>query len=134
MPILVHPLVVHFPVALWLTSALFDLLYLRRGERFYFRASQFLIGLGLLGALISIGAGFVDYVAVKPDDIGPAFINRHRVHSLIAYAATLIYGANFVARWRRPEMSRRWIMALLVIGAGLISYTGWLGGEIRLVM
>ena len=43
---LFHPPLVHFPIALWLTSALFDVLYLRRGERFHFRAAQNPIGLG----------------------------------------------------------------------------------------
>src|SRR2546428_1481032 len=35
MPLLFHPLVVHFPVALWLTSFLFDLLGLWKKESFF---------------------------------------------------------------------------------------------------
>ncbi|MDR7543121.1 MAG: DUF2231 domain-containing protein [Armatimonadota bacterium] len=134
MPTLYHPLVVHFPVALWLTSALFDILYLRTGERFHLRAAQYLVGLGLLGALASVVTGFVDYGPLVREGIGQAFVDRHRVHSLLAYGAILVYAVAFYLRWRFPRPARAALAALTVGGAALIAYVGWLGGELRLVM
>jgi uncharacterized membrane protein len=134
MNLLIHPLVVHFPVGLWLTSALFDILYIRTGDRFHFRAALFLIGLGLLSAAVSIAAGFVDYYAVNPEEMGRAFVDRHHIHQWLAYAATAVYAASFLARWRKPAIGRGWIGALLVIGAALISLVGYIGGELRMVM
>lgn len=134
MPFLYHPWVVHFPIALWLTSALFDLLYLRGGDLFFSRASRFLIGLGLLGAVVSIVSGFVDFRPLVAEGIGQAFVDRHRLHSTLAYASTIVYLVSFVLRWRRPNLGRAAIAVLLVLGAGLILGAGYLGGEVRRVM
>ena len=134
MPFLYHPLVVHFPVALWLTSCLFDLLYARTRERFFAAAAMYLIGLGLLGAAASIIAGFVDYVPLVAEGIGQAFVDRHRVHSLLAYATTVVYAGMFLARWRRQTTPQGLHLAVALAGAALISLTGWFGGEIRRVM
>lgn len=134
MPFLYHPLVVHFPVALWLTSFLFDLLYASRGQPFYATASRYLIGLGLLAALVSIGTGFVDYLPLVAEGVGQAFIDQHRIHSLLAYASTVVYGATFVLRWRGRAMSRGVYAGMAIAGAALIAATGYLGAEIRRVM
>lgn len=134
MRLLIHPLVVHFPVALWLTSALFDLLYARSGDRFHFRAAKFLIGLGLLGAAGAILTGFADVRGFNPEDVGPAFIARHRTHLAFSLAATAVYAASFYARWRSPAIGRGALLGLMLLGAALIAWTGWLGGELRMVM
>jgi uncharacterized membrane protein len=133
MPFLWHPLVVHFPVALWLTSFLFDLLYVRTGERFYGLAARYLIGLGLLGASLAVVSGFADYRPLVAQGIGQAFVDRHRLHSLLAYAATVVYLALFLLRWRR-RLQGGWLLTLAAAGAALIAVTGYLGGEIRRVM
>ena len=133
MRFLYHPLIVHFPIALWLTSALFDVLYLSRGDRFYDRASHLLIGLGLLGAMVSIVSGFVDFRPLVAEGIGQAFVDKHRVHSVLAYGATLIYLVSFLLR-RRRTVSRATITVLMVLGAGLIAATGYIGADVRGVM
>lgn len=131
---LLHPMAVHFPVALWLTSALLDLLYVRRGDLFHFRAARGLIGLGLLGAAVSIATGFADALPIVAGGVGQAFVDRHRIHQVFAYLATLLYAVSFLIRWRRPNVGRVVVAALMVAGAALIAVTGWLGGELRLAM
>lgn len=134
MPTLIHPLVVHFPVALWLVSALLDILYLSRGDRFYLRASRYLIGIGLLGAVASIGSGFFDYIPLVAEGIGEAFVVQHRGHSVFAAAATAVYTASYWARRRQEVPGRGVLVTLLVLGAALVAWAGWLGGELRRVM
>ncbi|MGQ0548588.1 MAG: DUF2231 domain-containing protein [Armatimonadota bacterium] len=131
MPFLFHSPVVHFPVALWLTSALFDILYLGTADQFHGRAAQFLIGLGLLGAVVAIVTGFIDYRPLVAEGIGDAFIARHRVHAVFAYASTVAYLVSFLLRWRRPLLGRAVTAVLLVVGAALIGITGYIGGEVR---
>lgn len=128
-----HPLVVHFPIALWITSALFDLLYLWRGEAFHARAAKVLIGLGLLGALVAVGTGYLDLGRFSPEELGPAFLGLHRTHQAFAVAATLTYAASFAVRLRRTP--GRGVVALLALtGAVLIGWAAWLGGELRMRM
>ncbi|MDQ7840674.1 MAG: DUF2231 domain-containing protein [bacterium] len=134
MKYLLHPLAVHFPVALWLTSALLDLLYVRTRDLFHFRAARGLIGLGLLGALVSVATGFADALPLVAEGVGQVFVDRHRVHQVFAYLATLLYTVSFLIRWRRPSVGGAVVAALMVAGAVLIAVTGWLGGELRLAM
>lgn len=134
MPFLYHPLVVHFPVALWLTSFFFDVLYAGTRERFYTMTSRYLIGLGILAALVAIVLGFVDYRPLVAQGVGQAFIDRHRVHSLLAYASTLVYAGIFLLRWRGRQASAAAYVGMAAVGAVLIAVTGYLGGEIRRVM
>ena len=131
---LFHPLVVHFPVALWLTSALFDLLHAINPNRFHSRAAQYLIGLGMLAAIVSIDLGFCDAIPLVKEGVGQKFVDGHAAHQVWALAATAFYALSFLFRWRRPEIGRVATIVLLAIGAVLISVTGYLGGEIRLVM
>jgi len=134
MQFLYHPLTVHFPIALWLTSALFDAIFVAIGDRFYDRASRILIGLGLGGAVVAILLGFIDFRPLVAQGIGQAFVDKHRIHSVLAYAATFVYLLNFLLRWLRPKVSRAAIAVLMLLGAGLIAATGFIGGEVRSVM
>ncbi|HEU5300273.1 MAG TPA: DUF2231 domain-containing protein [bacterium] len=134
MPFLWHPLVVHFPLALWLTSFLFDLLYARTSERFYAVASRYLIGLGVAGALVAVLTGFVDYRPLVAQGIGQAFVDQHGLHSWLAYAATVLYAGIFILRWRGRAMAKGAYLTMAAAGAVLIAVTGYLGGEIRRVM
>lgn len=134
MPFLAHPLVVHFPVALWLTSLLFDMWYWWRKNPFAARAGRLLVGLGLAGALASVAAGFADYARLVTLGVGESFVKAHQTHALLAYGSVAAYALNLASRWRRAEPSRWWQALLGVAGAVLIALTGWFGGELRLVM
>jgi hypothetical protein len=62
---LIHPLVVHLPIALWLTSTFFDLLAWWREDPFFRRTAYWLVGLGILGAAVSIAFGWLDLLAAE---------------------------------------------------------------------
>ena len=131
---LLHPLAVHFPLALWLTSLLFDLLAWRRADPLYRRAAYWLVGLGVLGALASIALGWVDLLAQESAGVGAGLVLRHRLHSGAAYAATLVYGMN--CEWRRRTGNRLsgTLLTLSFVGAFLAALAGYLGGDLRGVM
>jgi uncharacterized membrane protein len=131
---LLHPLVVHFPLALWLTSAFFDLLAWRRGDPVYRRAAYWLVGLGLLGALFSIASGWIDLLDQERHGVGPGLLLRHRLHSGVAYAATVAYAANFGWRYRSQNRLTGRLIVLSLVGAILVAIAGYLGGDLRTVM
>jgi uncharacterized membrane protein len=131
---LLHPLAVHFPLALWLTSALFDLLAWRREDPLYRRAAYWLVGLGLLGALVSIALGWIDLLAQQREGVGAALVLKHRLHSEAAYIATLAYGTNLGWRWWTANRLSATLLTLSLVGALLVAIAGYLGGDLRSVM
>jgi len=134
MQFLYHPMVIHFPIALWTTSFLFDLLYGLTRQAYFSTGSRYLVGLGLVGALVSIVAGFVDYRPLVAQGVGQAFIDVHRVHSFFAYGTTALYVLIFWVRLRWRTMPMAAYVAMGLVGAILITVTGYLGGEVRGVM
>jgi len=133
MALLVHPLLVHFPIALWMTAALFDLLFLWRREQFFATTARYLVGLGLLGALASIVSGWRDLITQEMLGVGTALRKEHMPHQLLAYTATIAYLLVFLGRWRRPSPAG-WTIILSLLGAVLIAVTGFVGVELRKVM
>lgn len=131
---LIHPLVVHFPVALWLTSLLFDLMAWRREDIAYRRTAYWLVGLGLLGATASIVFGWVDLIGYERGGVEPAFVRRHWFHSVPAYAASVLYLGNFLWRWRSRNRLSGGLILLSALGAILIALAGFLGGQLRAAM
>jgi uncharacterized membrane protein len=133
--LLIHPLVVHFPIGLLLTSTLFDVLGWRRRESALFREMAFwLVGLGLLGAAVSILFGWTDLLDQMRQGVGTGLLLRHRVHSWLGYLSTAAYLGIFVWRWRNANRSTPGLVLLSLLGAGLITVTGYLGGDMRSVM
>ncbi len=131
---LIHPLIVHFPVALWLASLLFDIMAWRREDVAYGRAAYWLVGLGLLGAAASIAFGWVDLIAYERAGAEPSFIHRHRIHSVPAYAATVFYLGNFLWRWRSRNRLSGSLVVLSLLGAILVAVAGFMGGQLRSAM
>lgn len=132
---LIHPLVVHFPISLWLTSTLFDLLGWRRRETALYRDMAFwLVGLGLLGAGVSILFGWTDLLDQMRQGVGKGLLLRHQLHSWLGYLSTAAYLGIFIWRWRTANRPNAGLVLLSVLGAGLIAATGYLGGDMRSVM
>ncbi len=133
---LIHPLVVHFPIALWLVAALFDVLAWRRPNSVYRQSATWLVGLGLLGAAASITFGWVDLLAQEQQGVGRGLLIRHQTHSLIAYVTTALYLGTFLWRWRsrtEPHLTAG-LLVLSLAGAVLIAITALLGAAMREVM
>ena len=131
---LLHPFAVHFPLALWLTSAFFDLMAWRRRDPVYRRAAYWLVALGLLGALFSIAFGWLDLLDQTRQGVGPGLLLRHRLHSGVAYAATVTYAVNLGWRYRSQNRLTGTLLALSLVGAALVAIAGYLGAELRIVM
>ncbi|MDR5696285.1 MAG: DUF2231 domain-containing protein [Armatimonadota bacterium] len=122
-----------FPIALWMTSFLFDVLNWLRPRDLYRTIALWLIGLGLLAAPVAIATAFYDFARLARDGVGTAFLSRHVVHSTLAYATTFVYLASFVLRWRAPD-ARTWIAVAALAGPVLVVLTGYWGNQIRQVM
>lgn len=130
---LFHPPVTDFPIALWITALLFDLLYWRRPAELYRSIGTWLVALGLVAAPVAVATAFYDFLRLQREGVGAAFVTRHTAHSLLAYAATALYALNLLVRLKAPR-ARGWVLALSAVGAAVVVAVGYLGNEVRRVM
>src|SRR4051812_5246690 len=113
-----HPLLTDLPLGCWIGSGLLDLLGGRRARR----ASQRLVGLGLLFVPPTVAAGLVDWTGISDQRVKRV----GAVHAIGNGAVAMLY----LASWR----SRRRGLHLVGVGLGLAGgtlawATGYLGGH-----
>ncbi len=130
---LFHAPVTDFPIALWITALLFDLLYWRKPTELYRSMGTWLVALGLLAAPVALATAFYDLARLQREGVGSNFLSRHTVHSTLAYVTAALYAANLAVRWKAPR-ARGWILLLSALGAALVVLVGYSGNQVRQVM
>jgi len=127
-----HPLSVHFPIAIILVGFLFEVAALLfKKEHCLSKAGFWLMILGTLAAVTSFFTGEF----FSKDLIGPAG-DMKEVHEI--WAKTTMYfmlGASAIRIWavwtKKDKGFIKWMIFLLYMtGAGLVAYTGFLGGSL----
>jgi nitrite reductase/ring-hydroxylating ferredoxin subunit/uncharacterized membrane protein len=111
----VHPAIVAVPIGAWTSAVLFDVL----GDDV---AARRLIALGCAAAVPAAASGATEWLSTEGAERRVGL-----VHALLNYAALTSYGMSWLAR-RRGERARG--VTLSVVGAGLLTASGWLGGHL----
>jgi uncharacterized membrane protein len=122
-----HALVVHFPLALFPTSLLFDLISWFTSDRLWPQAALLNVAVGLLGAVVAIATGLVDYVNMIAGSL------RHQVstvHLVLNSGAVGLFGLGLVLRLQAGPVERTpaAVLVLSLLGTGLLLLGGYLGG------
>lgn len=131
-PQTVHPLFVHFPIALFSTGWLCDLLGSRLRKESLIHAGWWCLAFGVISAVFTAITGFLaDTVTGHMSDPFPLY-STHGVVQLTASAVFLIL---FVWRWRLntrlPEPPRQYLyLALGGAAAAILFYGGHLGAQL----
>src|SRR5262245_10080965 len=79
----VHPMFVHYPIALWTTSVLTDVIFYFNRHPSLVVISKFLIAAGILGAIIAAIPGLLDWTGITQPAIKKV-ATRHLVLNIIA--------------------------------------------------
>ena len=125
----IHPMLVTFPIGLWVFSLVADFIYAFGTGNAVWKAVAFyaMIG-GLIGALAAAIPGLIDLLslpeAIKGTAIKHMAINL-TVVALVAISIWLRASAAELAGARGLGLPE-W---LLLIGIGLLLISGWLGGK-----
>ncbi len=126
-----HPAIVHFPIALLLVNLLLTWLYLRRADSFYDRAAYGALVLGWWGSVAAIASGTLSAAFEWPVD--GSRLTWLNIHAVLGFAILFVYGRALLWRRREPGVldspDRRRYLALLVGGALLVAADGWVGGH-----
>jgi uncharacterized membrane protein len=126
----VHPALVHFPVALWPASLLWDVVGLWGGGAIWWQLSLWCLTLGLGVALLAIVSGFLDYAALPRDH--PA-LGTGNAHLLVMTGATILFLVSLLIRAQSTAAHAAVpTLALVcsVLGTVLLVIGGWLGGTL----
>jgi uncharacterized membrane protein len=98
----VHPMIIPFPIALWVFSLVADLIYLWRGNPVWrdYIAFYTLLG-GIIGAVVAAVPGFIDWLSLNDRDSGQdsQLACATQRHSAIDIRGQLLSADD---EWRRP--------------------------------
>ncbi len=124
----IHPMLIVLPLGLFIAAVVFDGLYLWRGSPTFATVAYWNIAAGVVGGLLAAVFGLIDWLAI------PAGTRAKRIGLLHGGSNVIVVGI-FALVWlmRRdaPGMSPTTSLFLLeVVGLGLGSVGGWLGGEL----
>jgi uncharacterized membrane protein len=121
-----HPMVVPFPIASFAGALATDIAFASTGNAFWAEASQWLLGVGVVTALVAAVGGFTDFLGdARIRALPPA--RRHMIGNLVL---VVIEAVNL---WLRIGDAADSVVPLGVslsaIGVLLLLFNGWQGWE-----
>src|SRR6059058_1283772 len=120
-----HPVLVAFPIGLWIFSIISDLIFkFGYGSPVWNDVAFYTLAGGIVGALVAALPGLIDLLSIQD----PKSKSIGIYHMIINLLAVTLYCVNFWLRMQRAPGDNLPII-LSVIGVGLIIISGWLGGE-----
>jgi len=121
-------MIVAFPIGLWITSFIFDLIGAASHEQGYFFVSFYMIVAGCVGAVLAAVPGVIDlFGAIPPNSSGRS---RGYIHGSLNTLALLIFIYSAYHRGGPNNVADGVAIAASAIGVVLIGISGWLGGTL----
>jgi uncharacterized membrane protein len=121
----IHPMLIPFPIALWIFSFVCDLIYVMGwGGAVWNDMAFYSMAGGLLGALLAAVPGYIDFRSLSD----PAVRSIGRAHMLINLVIVVLFAVNL---WLRMGSTPPTTIPLILsfVGIALLGVSGWLGGE-----
>ena len=119
-----HPMLVVFPIGLWVFSLISDFVFLLGGDARWNDVAFYTMAGGLIGAVLAAVPGFVDMFSISDKKVGKIAWN----HMILNLIAVVIFAVDFYLRLRNPA-GGTFPVVLSVTGVLFIAVSGWLGGE-----
>jgi uncharacterized membrane protein len=126
----VHPMLIPFPIALWVFSLVADLIYLWRGNPVWrdYIAFYTLMG-GTIGGAMAAVPGIIDWLSLEDREV----VKIANWHARLNVIALLVFASSFYLRTTSGAGlvtgSYTIPVGLSILGVILITISGWLGGE-----
>jgi nitrite reductase/ring-hydroxylating ferredoxin subunit/uncharacterized membrane protein len=123
----IHPSLIPFPFAFLVGAVLFDLLGVAASRPSLWTTGAHLTLAGIMAGLLAAVPGVIDYVyTVPPQSSGKARATKHAIGNATSLA---LFAAAWVLRrtdWHPSKIT----LALEVVAAAILIYSGWLGGTL----
>jgi uncharacterized membrane protein len=124
----VHPMLVMFPVALFVTGFIFDVIALFSDNGTYSQVGFWCITAGLIGAVLAAVTGLADWTKVPTSTRARSVGARHGILNTVVVVL-------FLVSWAlRLDTGEHRVSAVLVVlelvAVGVAGVAAWLGGEL----
>lgn len=126
-----HPMLVHFPIGLLTASVLFEGIGAWWNREHFRESALWLLVLGLLGGVSAAVAGGMAEETAEKAGIAESLIETHETLALMTlglFGALLLFRV-FLRNRFTPRIMAGYFLAS-VVGLGLLSVTGHLGGDL----
>ena len=122
----IHPMLVPFPIALWIFSLVCDVIYaMGWGGAVWDEMAFYTMVGGLLGALAAAVPGYLDYRSLTD----PTVKKIGQWHMLINLSVVVLYAVNLWFR-TKAEPGAAFPIMLSVLAVAMLGVSGWLGGHL----
>ena len=126
----IHPMLIAFPIALWVFSLACDLFYHAGSHDPFWKGVAFYsIAGGVIGALLAAVPGFIDYLSLT-NGKAKKIATTHMVLNLIV---TALFIFNLGIRYNASPASDAFGVMLSLVAIAVMSVSGWLGGSLVFV-
>lgn len=126
----IHPALIPFPLALWATSFIVDILYYFMRHPTLLTIAKFMLAAGCIAAVVAAIFGIIDWLGINNDEV-KRVANWHarlNVIALIVFAISLFLRMGGYSDLVGRSLTIPFLLSL--VGVILISISGWLGGEL----
>ena len=127
-----HPILVHFPVALFMISLLFDLLAFWRKDAGLASAGYLNLTIAAITAPLTVISGFIAWQFAYGGISAANFKGLLEQHLIAGIVTTILIWVLWGIRFSKKGQSDRMVtvkyLALAILTAALLSYTGHVGG------
>lgn len=125
-----HPMLIPFPLALWVTSFIVDVIFYFVRNPSLPLISKFMLAAGIIGGLAAAVPGIIDWLAIRDQKV-KRIANWHarlNIIALLIFAASLYLRTRYGASWVGYRLTIPFLLSL--VGVILIGISGWLGGDL----
>jgi uncharacterized membrane protein len=124
----VHPMLIVFPLGLFVTATVFDLIRLISNNGTFGQVGYWDIVAGLIGAVLAAATGLADWTAI------PAGTRAKRI-GLLHGSANAVVAVLFLISWlvrmnNVDHVAGAGVFVLQVVAVAVGGVAGWLGGEL----
>ena len=123
----IHPILIPFPLGLLTTSVVFDIIHLITGSGKWAEISFWMIAAGVIGGLAAAVFGLVDWLAIPSGTRAKMVGLAHGASNVLMVA---LFAISWLLRAGAPTTPGAIAIILSLVGVGLASLGGFLGGEL----
>jgi uncharacterized membrane protein len=124
----VHPVLIVFPIGLFATTVIFDILYLATGNEAFPTVSFYMIAAGVIGGLLAAIFGLIDWLALPNNSRAKSIGGWHGLGNVVI---VVLFAISWLMRGNNNNFVPDSLALLLSFaGVALALITAWIGGEL----